>query len=131
MDKTFGKILGVALVKPFRLIATQSIIRLFAAYTAYLLGIVCLILSTFPELWEDVYRESAGIGGLHRTFPGLGHALGAQGNARLSDTIYWRLKHRVNDIGVREYRTSLIFVASVLIPIGLFWYGWSAEAAVH
>lgn len=24
-----------------------------------------------------------------------------------------------------------MFVGSVLVPIGLFWYGWSAEARLH
>ncbi|KAK2609626.1 hypothetical protein N8I77_003119 [Diaporthe amygdali] len=33
--------------------------------------------------------------------------------------------------GLPEFRIPSMFVGSLLIPIGLFWYGWSAEAALH
>jgi MFS family permease len=127
-DKTLGKALGVALVRPFRLLATQPIIQVIAVYMAYLFGLLYLILSTFPGVWEG---ENVGIGGLNYLSLGIGFALGAQIIARISDRIYQRLKHRNNEIGRPEFRIPSMFVASALIPIGLFWYGWSVEGRVH
>lgn len=56
--KDFGKVLGIALVRPPRLLATQPIIMSIAAYMAYLSGLVHLVLPTFPGLWKGVYHES-------------------------------------------------------------------------
>lgn len=33
--------------------------------------------------------------------------------------------------GQPEFRIPSMFVGSLLIPIGLFWYGWSAQARLH
>lgn len=130
-DKTLTSVLQTATVRPFRLLATQPIIQLVAVYMAYLFGLFYLILSTFPGVWEGIYGESVGIGGLNYISLGIGFFLGAQISARVNDTIYRRLKHSNNDVGRPEFRIPSMFVASVLIPIGLFWYGWSVEAKVH
>lgn len=84
-DKTLVKVLQTALVRPFRLLVTQPIIQLIAAYMAYLFGLFYLILSTFPGVWEGVYGESVGVGGLNYLSLGVGFVLGAQISARLND----------------------------------------------
>lgn len=68
--------LSVALVRPFRLLATQPIIQVISLYMAYLYGLIYLVLSTFPTLWTDRYGESVGIGGLNYVSLGLGFSLG-------------------------------------------------------
>lgn len=30
-----------------------------------------------------------------------------------------------------EYRLPPLFLGALLLPIGLFWYGWSAKANIH
>lgn len=130
-DKTLVKVLEIALVRSFRLFTTQPIIQVIAAYMVYLFGLFYLILSTLPGVWEGVYGENIGIAGLNYISLGLGSALGAQVNARVSDRIYRRLKHRNDNVGRPEFRVPPMFVGSVLIPIGLFWYDWCAEAKEH
>jgi hypothetical protein len=34
-------------------------------------------------------------------------------------------------MGRPEYRLPLMFVGSILVPVGLLWYGWSAQAHTH
>lgn len=123
--------LRTALVRPFRLLATQPIVQVIALYMAYLFGLFYLILSTFPGVWEGVYGESIGIGGLNYISLGIGFVLGAQVNARLSDKVYRRLKLKRNNTGVPEFRVPAMFVGSIFIPVGLFWYGWSVQAHIH
>ena len=130
-DKTLGKVLGAALVRPFRLLATQPIVQAIAAYLAYIFGSFYLIISTYPSLWQSAYGETVGIGGLNYLSLGLGYTLGSQVNARVADQIYRRLKNNNNDVGRPEFRIPPTFVGSVLLPVGLFWYGWSAQARVH
>jgi len=126
-DRTLGKTLRTALVRPFRLLGTQPIIQFIALYMAYLYGLMYLILSTFPGLWTGVYNESIGIGGLNYISLGLGFFLGTQITAPINDRIYRRLKKRNGGVGRPEFRVPLMFIGSALVPIGLFWYGWSAQ----
>lgn len=130
-ERTLGKIIRTALVRPFRLLGTQPIIQCIALYQAYLYGVMYLILSTFPTLWTGIYHESVGIGSLNYISLGLGFTAGTQITAPLNDAIYRRLKARNNGVGKPEYRVPLMFIGSALIPIGLFWYGWSAQAQIH
>lgn len=130
-DQSLWKKLEISTVRPFRLLGTQPMVQLIAVYMAYIFGLFYLILATFPSLWEGAYHESIGIGGLNYISLGLGFTLGAQISARVNDIIYRRLKAKNNDIGKPEFRIPAMFVGSVLIPIGLFWYGWSAQAHTH
>ncbi|KAL1874060.1 hypothetical protein Plec18167_005993 [Paecilomyces lecythidis] len=122
-----------ALIRPFVLLTTQPIVQLIAAYMAYLFGLFYLLLSTFPQVWEGVYGESIGIGGLNYISLGIGFVVGAQVNARASDWIYHYLKRRRNntDTGLPEFRIPAMFIGSLFIPVGLFWYGWSVQARIH
>ncbi|KAL9122894.1 MAG: hypothetical protein Q9187_000545 [Circinaria calcarea] len=86
-----------------------------------------LVLSTFPTLWTTRYNESIGIAGLNYISLGLGPILGAQISALVNDRIYKRLKKRNGGIGRPEFRFPLMVPGSFLVPIGLIWYGWSAE----
>ncbi|KAH7055953.1 MFS multidrug transporter-like protein [Macrophomina phaseolina] len=130
-DKTISKVLGIALIRPFRLLFTQPIIQFLALYMAFLYGLMYLVLSTFPTLWTTTYHESTGIGGLNYISLAVGFSLGVQVAARLNDRIYVRLKARNAGQGLPEFRVPLMLPGTLLVPIGLFWYGWSAQAAIH
>ncbi|KZF20456.1 MFS multidrug transporter-like protein [Xylona heveae TC161] len=129
--RTIGSLLRTSLVRPFRLLGTQPIIQALAVYQAYLYGIMYLVLSTFPTLWENRYHESVGNGGLNYIAIGLGFFTGTQVCAPLNDRIYRRLRQRNNGVGRPEFRVPLMFVGAAFMPIGLFWYGWSAQARTH
>jgi len=98
---------------------------------AYLYGMMYLMLSTFPALWSGRYGEPVGEASLNYIALGVGFFLGAQISAPVNDKVYRRLKARYNGIGRPEFRVPGMFVGSCLIPIGLFWYGWSAQARTH
>ncbi|OCK81681.1 MFS multidrug transporter [Lepidopterella palustris CBS 459.81] len=130
-EKTVFNILKVSFIRPFRLLFTQPIVQVLAVYMAYLYGLMYLVLSTLPPLWNDRYHESIGIGGLNYISLGIGFFIGSQLTAPLSDRIYRKLKKRNNNTNKPEFRIPPMVPGSVLVPIGLFWYGWSAQARVH
>lgn len=63
-ERTLSQTMKRSLIRPFKLLGTQPIVQALAIYMAYLYGLMYLVLSTFPDLWENVYHESIGIGGL-------------------------------------------------------------------
>ncbi|KAI4595676.1 hypothetical protein KJ359_006665 [Pestalotiopsis sp. 9143b] len=129
--RTIWKTLRISLTRPFVLLGTQPIIQVLAVYVAYLFGLMYLLLSTFPKLWEDRYDESISIAGLNYVSLGLGFFLGTQICAPLQDRIFRKLKSRNNGVGKPEFRVPLMVPAALMVPIGLFLYGWAAQAHTH
>jgi len=130
-NRTITQTLKVSLTRPFKLLGTQVIIQVLALYMAYLYGLMYLVLSTFPGLWEGEYHESVGIGGLNYISLGIGFFFGTQVCAPCQDKLYRALKKRNNGVGKPEFRVPLMVPGAFLVPVGLFWYGWSAKAHTH
>ncbi|OJI90636.1 hypothetical protein ASPTUDRAFT_114205 [Aspergillus tubingensis CBS 134.48] len=119
------------LFRTLRLLLTQPIVQALSLYYGYIYGLVYLILSTFPTLWKTQYHLPASTGSLHYLAPCIGYLLGAQTCALVSDKIYPRLKTSNHGIGKPEFRLPLMIPASLLVPIGFFIYGWSAQYRTH
>ncbi|KAK4076537.1 uncharacterized protein Triagg1_4140 [Trichoderma aggressivum f. europaeum] len=113
------------------MLATQPIIQSVGLYLAYIYGLVYLVLSTLPTVWNDVYQEQVDIGSLHYLAIGLGFFLGTQVCAPLQDSIYRRLKHGNNGVAEPEFRIPLMIPAALFLSAGLFIYGWTAYYKTH
>ncbi|KAG2146698.1 major facilitator superfamily domain-containing protein [Suillus clintonianus] len=105
---------------------------------------VCFILSLYmslttwtiindfcSELFSKVYHFSIGIGGLAYIGLGLGFVGASVFGARLSDKVYRYLAAKNGGKGKPEMRVPVLIFGSFFVPVGLFWYGWSAQAEVH
>ncbi|KAE9371183.1 MFS multidrug transporter-like protein [Stipitochalara longipes BDJ] len=130
-ERTVAKTLRISLIRPFKLLFTQVIVQVLALYMAYLYGLMYLVLSTFPGLWENEYHESVGIGGLNYISLGVGFFLGTQVCAPCQDLIYRALKARNDGVGKPEFRVPLMIPGALLVPIGLFIYGWTSQYHTH
>jgi MFS family permease len=132
-NRSFSTVLSTSLRRPFVLLATQPIVQVLALFMAYIYGLMYLMLASFPGLWTspNYYNESVGIGGLNYISLGLGFFIGSQISARLIDLIYRRLKARNGGVGAPEFRTPLLAIGALSIPIGLFIYGWTAQYKTH
>ena len=125
------QLLRTSLIRPFRLLGTQPIVQVWSLYCAYLYGILYLLIATFPTVWTDYYGESVSIGSLNYISLFVGMGIASQLGTRLADRYYRKL---CNDNGGQsrpEFRLPVLTIGAVLVPIGLFWYGWSARPSVH
>jgi hypothetical protein len=50
---------------------------------------------------------------------------------RLADKIYKNLRNKNGGEAVPEFRLPMLCVGATIVPVGLFWYGWSAKESVH
>ncbi|KAK9490126.1 major facilitator superfamily domain-containing protein [Lipomyces doorenjongii] len=107
----------------------------YCSSARYLYGIYLrdffLVLSTFPTLWTGRYHESSGISSLNYVALGVGFFIGAKFSAPLNHCIFRRLKARNKGQETPEYRVPLMVPGSMLVPVGPFWYGWSAQMHTH
>ncbi|EER44643.1 conserved hypothetical protein [Histoplasma capsulatum H143] len=65
--------------------------------------------------------------GLHYIALVIGSTIGAQLGAALTDRLWAYLKKRAGGETAPEYRIPLMIPGSIVIPISLFWFGWTAE----
>jgi len=52
-------------------------------------------------------------------------------SAFIGNAVYGRLTEANGGKGLPEYRLPVLFVTAWFVPIGLFWYGWSAQAHTY
>jgi MFS family permease len=100
-------------------------------YLAYNFGILYIVLSTFANLWIDRYGQSVSTSELHYLALAIGYTIAAQVGGPITDRIWRHLQYKASGATAPEYRIPLMIPGALLIPIGLFWYGWAAEARVH
>ena len=123
--------LKTSLTRPFRLLAMQPMIQLASVFLAYNFGILYIVHATFAILWIERYHQTVSQSGLNYIAIVLGCTIAAQLGGQLTDLIWHRLQRKAGGATAPEYRVPLMVPGAVLIPLGLFWYGWAAEYRLH
>ncbi|KAI0265179.1 multidrug resistance protein 4 [Gloeopeniophorella convolvens] len=121
----------INLQRPFILLTRSFICFVLSAYMALTYGIYYLMFATFPDLFAGTYHFSPGVAGLAYLGLGFGFILATILGGRYGDKVYLALIARNNGKGTPEMRVPALIFGSLFVPIGLFWYGWSAQAAIH
>ncbi|SPO40368.1 related to MFS multidrug transporter [Pseudozyma flocculosa] len=123
---------GHNLVRPFILLTTQPIIQVFSVFMMILYGCMYILLTVFPLVFEETYGERPGVASLNYISLAIGFTVGGQVGGRVVDRVYRRLRDgRGGGVGQPEYKLPLLMVSSLLLPVGLVVYGWTAERRVH
>ncbi|TFK37877.1 MFS polyamine transporter [Crucibulum laeve] len=130
-DRHWKAIFSKALTRPFAIFAHEPIVQLLGVYMAFLYGIFYLFLTTLPVIFSKIYHQEPGIAGLHYIALGLGLSIASQTNARYMDRIYVHLKNKNGGVGEPEFRLPAMLPGTILLPIGLFLSGWSAQGHLH
>ncbi|KAG8862990.1 hypothetical protein FRB96_000410 [Tulasnella sp. 330] len=124
-------ILWMNLTRPVMLLTRSFICFVMSLYMSIIYGILYLMFVTFPSIYEGVYGWSPGISGLAYLGPGIGFMIGLVLGGAMVDKIYLRLRDRNGGVGKPEFRIPIMFVGTVCLPIGLLWYGWTADKHLH
>ena len=119
-----------AFVRPLRVFAIP-VFLLLATSTCILNGYLYLVASTITEVFQNTYGFSEGAAGLSFLGLALGMATAALFCSFVLDWNTKRMKVRHNGEIKAEWRLPPLILGFLLAPIGLFWYGWGAEAKVQ
>ena len=126
-----GKEIGMMVfIRPFTLTFTEPICFLINLYLALIYGLLYLWFESFLIVFLDTYRFTLGTEGL--AFLGIL----AGSFLVMIPFFYYNYKYvepQFSEDGrLRpEIRLQPAFVGAFLIPICLFWFGWSARSSVH
>ncbi|KAF4763375.1 hypothetical protein HAV15_000104 [Penicillium sp. str.  len=127
-DRTPAQILAHATVRPLKMLLSPIILPL-SLYCAFMFGLVYLLFTTFPAVFETTYHFATDISGLAYLGLGVGMIISIGLFAFLSDKL---LKQpREGTLERPELRLILMIWSSPVVPVGLLWYGWSAEKVTH
>ena len=117
--------------RPARLLLFHPIVQIQACLSGFSYGVLYLVLSTFSELWVTQYGESVSISGLHYLSLCLGEVAGAVVGGRFIDSVYKTRKRRADGVHTPEFRVPVMIPSAILVPLGIFMYGWAAQERVH
>lgn len=124
---TASEIVNKYLLRPIQMLFLEPILLLITIYLALVYGILYLFFEAYPVSFMEVRGwTNGGIAGL----PFIGILLGVVCGVAL---IIWQTKTRFarklakHGRVVPEERLVPMMVASVLLPAGLFWFGWTSS----
>ncbi|KAK8054816.1 polyamine transporter 3 [Apiospora rasikravindrae] len=116
------------MIRPIKLLTTQPIVQVMALYQGYLYGNIYILYASIATLWTTRYGQRLDTASLHYLALGLGTAFAAEVATHINDRIFGVLTRRNGGTGLPEFRIPIMIPATVVLAVGLFWYGWSAEA---
>lgn len=117
-------------VRPFTLTFTEPICFLLNLYLALIYGLLYLWFESFPIVFIDTYHFTLGTQGVAFSGILIGSAI------MMFPFFYYNYRYvepQFNEQGQLrpEVRLQPAFVGAFLIPICLFWFGWSARPSIH
>ncbi|KAI0538039.1 major facilitator superfamily domain-containing protein [Xylaria digitata] len=130
-NQSTGHILLTGLIRPLKMLVLSPIVFLLSLYIAFVFGVVYLLYTTIPTVFEETYGFDVDLTGLVYVSLGLGNILGWIVCTFLLDRVVVRLAHANDGRFEPKMRLTISIYFGALLPITLFWYGWSASSAAH
>lgn len=128
-QKNIKNQLYVNLTRPWLMLFTEPILFWLSLYMAFVYGILYLDFTAYPIVYGESRGWSAGISGL--SFLGL--VIGMANATIASPYINRVYNHYVVKMGGPhpEARLPHLIILSWFIPLGLFWFAWTALPPTH
>ena len=129
-------LLTVTVARPLHMLLLEPIVSFFSIYTAFNFSVLFGFFDAFPIVFQGVYRFRLGPSGLCFLGIGLGVVLATIAFILIDRVTYrkWTLERRKNGNMQQlppEHRLYPAMLGSLLLPLGLFWFAWSARSSVH
>ncbi|KAI7127538.1 hypothetical protein KC343_g15760, partial [Hortaea werneckii] len=114
---------------------TEPIVSLFSAYNAFTFGVLFAFFAAYPYTFQTVYGFNTWQYGLTFLGIGVGVLLGLITAITIDRQIYMRLHRRAKQEGksviAPEHRLYVGMAGAFGVPIGLFWFAWTAQPQTH
>jgi len=128
-------LLTITLVRPVNMLLTEPTVLFFSLYNSFTFSVLFAFFAAYPYTFEGVYGFNTWQYGL--TFLGIliGVILAVVTAIIFDRTMYYKKYKTALKEGrtavAPEHRLYAAMAGSFGIPIGLFWFGWSARPDVH
>lgn len=130
--KGLHHLFAITLTRPFHFLFTEPITFFAAIYNGFLYGLVYLFNEAFPLVFGP--GKGHGFNGGEQGLTFLGLCVGpiiAFSCYPLQERYYLRRVAENDSKGVPEARMWMARLGAILIPVSLFWFGWTSYPSVH
>jgi MFS family permease len=129
-------LMTVTLLRPVKMLFTEPIVFFFSMYTGFNFSVLLGFFDAFPIVFEGVYHFNGGLTGFTFLGIGLGCCLGVVTVITVNRLWYYpqhvkSLKEGRGGFFAPEHRLYVAMMGSFGLPIGLFWFAWTARADIH
>ncbi|KAM0306621.1 hypothetical protein ACHAPM_001192 [Fusarium culmorum] len=128
---TTKELFSMAMVRPTKMLLFAPIVTLLSLYMALVYGYLYLLFTSMPTLFVKEYHFSSGSVGLAYLGLGMGSLIGLIISGATSDPLVNYLTKKNGGERKPEYRLPLMAAACLMVPAGLFIFGWTAEKRTH
>ncbi|KAH6870108.1 major facilitator superfamily domain-containing protein [Alternaria rosae] len=119
-----------SITRPLKMLLSP-IVFLLSLYAAIVYSYLYLCFTTFEIVFYGQYGFSSGEAGLATLGIGIGSVLGCVVCGIAANAVSKYLTGKHGGDPKPEYRLPPMILGGLCTPIGLFWYGWSAQARLH
>ncbi|CAI7609257.1 unnamed protein product [Penicillium manginii] len=120
----------IALSRPWVLLFREPIVFLLSLYMAIIYGTLYMMFAAFPIVFQLGRGWNQGVGGLAFLGIMVGMILAVAYNL-WDNKRYIKTQDNHNGFAPPEARLPPIMIASVAVPIGLFWFAWTNYPSIH
>ena len=124
------KAFKLAWIRPFKMLFLSPIVPLLGFYTAITNSYAMICFATVGTVFQDDYSFSPGQSGMAYFGLTAGFLFCEITLGHFSDRHIQKMEAKHGD-RKPEYRLPPIFIGAFLLPVGLFWYGWSLQYHTH
>ncbi|KAL7931570.1 major facilitator superfamily domain-containing protein [Trichoderma chlorosporum] len=125
------QVLLLGLTRPIKMLFRSPSIFGLSLYIAFAYGCLYLMYNTISTTFEGSYGWTVGITGLVYLALLIGYCIGLLSFAFLSDSTVIRMTAANDGVYEPEMRLPDCIWFALILPTTFFWYGWSADKAVH
>jgi len=105
---------------------TELFVFFISLYAAFLFGLLFFFFLAFPLVFGPIYHFSLGARGLAFIGIGLGTISG-----NLGFILLFAWFHTKKGFSLLNAFLGPAMIGSVMLPISLFWFGWTARHGIH
>ncbi|KAJ5477563.1 hypothetical protein N7530_003072 [Penicillium desertorum] len=127
---TLKAALKISLSRPMILLFQEPIVLLLSIYLAIIYGTLYMLFGAFPIVYQIHRGWNQGVGGLAFIGVMIG-MIGAVAYSIPENQRYAKLLKKNGGYAPPEARLPPCMLASIALPIGLFWFAWTNSPSVH
>ncbi|OOF92181.1 hypothetical protein ASPCADRAFT_210589 [Aspergillus carbonarius ITEM 5010] len=126
----YATVFKTALSRPWVLLFREPIVLLLSIYMAIIYGTLYMMFAAFPIVYEELRGWNQGVSGL--AFLGIMVGMNSAVLYSIWDNKrYIKTEEAHKGFAPPEARLPPCLIASIAIPIGLFWFAWTNYPSIH
>lgn len=129
--RTAKEAVRLSFSRPLKLMFISPIVFFLSLYIAFVFGVVYLLYTTIPTVFRDSYGWSSGQTGYPYISLGIGNLIAWLFFTMYSDKMVVKLASANGGVFAPEMRLVISIPFGCLLPVTLFWYGWSSSYRAH